>query len=50
MAVIAQEKAEIEVSYAAISPNMKNGKIEVKNQYILLANSTESKFYSPMTE
>ncbi len=27
VAVIAQEKAEIEVSYAAISPNMKNGKL-----------------------
>ncbi len=46
----AQEKADIEVSYVAISPNMKNGKDEVRNQYILLANSTESKFYSPMTE
>ncbi len=47
---VAQGKANIEVSYTATSPNMKNGRIEVKNQYILLANTSESKFYSPMTE
>ncbi len=50
METMAQEKASIEVSYTALSPNNKNGKKEVKNQYILLANSSESKFYSPMTE
>lgn len=44
------QTADIEVSYTAISPNMKNGKISVKNQYILLANGTESKFFSPVTE
>ncbi|MDE6521925.1 MAG: GLPGLI family protein [Muribaculaceae bacterium] len=42
--------ADIEISYTALSPNMKNGNVEVKNQYILLANGMESKFYSPMTE
>ncbi len=50
IAAVAHQKADIEVSYVAISPNMKNGKDEVKNQYILLANSTESKFYSSQTE
>ncbi len=44
------QTADIEVSYTAISPNMKNGKIDVKNQYILLANANESKFFSPTTE
>lgn len=44
------QTADIEVSYTALSPNMKNGKVEVANQYILLANCMESKFYSPMTE
>lgn len=47
---LAQNKAEIKVSYSMTSPNMRNGKSEVKNQYILLANSSESKFYSPKTE
>ena len=50
MPAVAQNKADIEVSYTAISPNMRTGKIEVKNQYILLANASESKFYSPKTE
>ena len=50
IAAMAQNKADIEVSYTAISPNMRTGKIEVKNQYILLANASESKFYSPKTE
>lgn len=49
MATMAQN-ADIEVSYTAMSPNPKNGKVDVKNQYVLLANATESKFYSPITE
>ena len=36
----------IEVSYIAHRPNFKDGKTDLTNQYILLANSTESKFYS----
>lgn len=39
-----------EVSYIAHRPNFKDGKTDLTNQYILLANSTESKFYSPVTE
>ncbi len=50
IAANSQPTAKIEVSYTAWSPNMKTGKVEVKNQYILLANSSESKFYSPKTE
>ena len=50
IATIAQNKADIEVTYTAMSPNFKNGKVDVKNQYVLLANATESKFYSPITE
>lgn len=49
IAALAQT-ANIEVSYAAYKPNFTNGKPGVKNQYILLANATESKFYSPRTE
>ena len=44
------QTADIEVSYTSISPNFKNGKADVKNQYILLANNAESKFFSPKTE
>ena len=51
IAAIAQTKADIEVSYTAISPNMRTGKLgDSTHQYILLANSSESKFYSPRTE
>lgn len=50
IAAPAQNKADIEVGYTAISPNFKNGKIDVKNQYVLLANASESKFFSPKTE
>lgn len=42
--------ANIEVSYIAHHPNMRDGKTELTNQYVLLANTTESKFYSPITE
>ena len=50
IAAMAQNKADIEVSYTAMSPNFKNGKVDVKNQYVLLANAKESKFYSPITK
>lgn len=46
----AQQKADIEVGYTAHHPNMRNGKDDMTNQYILLANAEESKFYSPKTE
>ena len=44
------QTADIEVSYTAHRPNPRNGKDDVTNQYILLANTAESKFYSPVTE
>lgn len=44
------QTADIEVSYVALSPNFKNGNVDIKNQYILLANTKESRFFSPMTE
>ena len=50
IAAIAQQKADIEVSYTAHHPNMRNGKDDLTNQYILIANANESKFFSPMTE
>ena len=51
VAIVAMaQNADIEVSYTAMSPNFKNGKVDVRNQYVLLANATESKFYSPITE
>lgn len=51
IAATAQNKADIEVSYIAISPNMRTGKLgDSTHQYILLANASESKFYSPRTE
>ena len=47
----AQTKADIEVSYTMTSPNMRTGKLgDSTHQYILLANSSQSKFYSPRTE
>lgn len=50
IAVSAQQKADIEVSYTMTSPNMRTGKLgDSTHQYILLANSWESKFYSPRT-
>ena len=51
IAASAQPKADIEISYTMTSPNMRTGKLgDSSHQYILLANSTESKFYSPRTE
>lgn len=44
------QTADIEVSYEAHHPNLRNGKEDLTSQYILLANAQESKFYSPMTE
>lgn len=49
-AILAQEKADIEVSYCYEFPNFKNGNRDCKNDYILLAGTSESKFYSPRTE
>ena len=40
----------IEVSYVAHYPNMRDGKTDLTNQYILLTNTTESKYFSPITE
>ena len=50
IAAIAQEKADIEVSYTASRVNLRDGSNISPNQYILLANANESKFYSPITE
>lgn len=51
VAANAQTKADIEVSYTMTSPNMRTGKLgDSTHQYILLANSSQSKFYSPRTE
>ena len=44
------QTADVEVCYTAISPNFRNGDVDVKNQYVLLANASESKFFSPVTE
>ncbi len=50
IASMAQNKADIEVSYTAHHPSMRNGKDDLTSQYILLANAGDSKFLSPMTE
>ena len=50
IASLAQEKADIMVSYTYEFPNYKTGERSSHNQYILLANTKESKFYSPRTE
>lgn len=50
LVAIAQQKAYIEVSYTAHHPNLRNGKDDVTNQYMLLAGSDDSKFFSPRTE
>lgn len=47
---MAQNTADIEVSYTALSPNFRDGEVDIRNKYILLANSNESKFFSPKTE
>lgn len=48
--MFSQNIADIEVSYTALSPNFKNGEVDVQNHYILLSNTRESKFFSPITE
>lgn len=50
IAVVAQEKDDIEVSYQASRVSFRDGSNISPNQYILLANAKESKFYSPITE
>ena len=50
IAAVAQEKADIEVSYTASRVNLRDGSNISPNKYILLANAKESKFYSPITE
>ncbi len=47
---LAQQKADIEVSYTAHHPNLRNGKDDMTNQYVLLVGGDESKFFSPRTE
>ena len=47
---MAQNNAEIAVSYTTNEPNFQTGNIEVHHKYVLLANATESKFFSPRTE
>lgn len=44
------QNADVKVSYDAYFQRVDNGKSDEKNQYVLLANAIESKFYSPMTE
>ena len=46
----AQTPAQIEVSYTAHHPNLRNGVDDLTCQYILLAGEEASKFYSPRTE
>lgn len=50
IAAVAQGKADIEVSYNASLPNFRTGEVDRFNQFLLIANSIDSKFYSPMTE
>lgn len=50
LAVVAQEKADIMVSYDASRVNLRDGSVITPNKYVLLANVSESKFYSPLTE
>lgn len=42
---LAQEKADIEVSYTAFSPSLKTLGVEIKNNYVLLANSGGIKIF-----
>lgn len=48
--VASAQTADIEVSYEAHHPNLRDGKTDLTNHYVLLANTTESKFFSPVTE
>lgn len=50
ISAFSQTNADIEVSYTASTANFSKGGKASPNQYILLANAKESKFYSPRTE
>lgn len=50
IAAVAQSKADIAVSYDVHSPSMRDGTTDVINKYVLLANTVDTKFYSPVTE
>lgn len=50
IAAVAQENADIMVSFRYEQPNFKTGVRDTKYDYILLANGRASKFYSPKTE
>lgn len=50
IAAMAQENADIEVSYTVSTVSFREGGNAGSNQYILLANPKDSKFYSPRTE
>lgn len=52
IAAMAQNKADIEVSYRYFHPvqTMRSATPDVANQYILLTDGSQSKFYSPKTE
>lgn len=43
------QTADIGVGYVAHYPSLRDGKSDLTNQYISLANAAESKFYSPKT-
>ena len=45
IAAVAQEKADIEISYTASCVNLWDGSNLTPNQYILLANAKELKSY-----
>ena len=49
-AAVAQEKADIMVSYTASKVNLRDGSQMPPSNYCLLANAVESKFFSPITE
>ena len=52
MAASAQQKTDIEVSYRYSHPvqTMRSAEADITNQYILLTDGSQSKFYSPKTE
>lgn len=50
LAAYAHGNSSIMVSYTAHSINLRDGKTELKIRYILLANASGSKFFSPVSE
>lgn len=50
LGINAEHRANIEISYSAHYPNMRNVKEDLKSKYVLLANISKSKFFSPKTE